>query len=90
VHLGAVRFGITGPLRYTMTGREAVALCEAIRPRTIVPVHYEGWKHFTEGRAELERALVTAPDEIRTAVRWLPAGRATDMAMAPVGRASWT
>jgi L-ascorbate metabolism protein UlaG (beta-lactamase superfamily) len=79
VHLGAVRFGITGPLRYTMTGREAVELCAAIRPRTIIPVHYEGWKHFTEGRAALERALAAAPDEIRAAVRWLSPGRATDV-----------
>jgi L-ascorbate metabolism protein UlaG (beta-lactamase superfamily) len=81
VHLGAVRFGITGPLRYTMTGREAVELCAAIRPGTIIPAHYEGWKHFTEGRAALERALAPAPDEVRAAVRWLPPGRATELTM---------
>ena len=79
VHLGAVRFGITGPLRYTMTAREAVALCEAIRPRTIVPVHYEGWAHFTEGRADVERAMAAAPPVVREAVRWLPAGQATEV-----------
>ena len=31
VHLGGVRFPVTGPLRYTMTGRDAVELCE-LRP----------------------------------------------------------
>ena len=27
VHLGGVRFPVSGPLRYTMTGAEAVELC---------------------------------------------------------------
>jgi L-ascorbate metabolism protein UlaG (beta-lactamase superfamily) len=85
VHVGAVRFGITGPLRYTLTGRDAVELCTAIRPGTIIPVHYEGWKHFSEGRPELERALAAAPDAIRAAVRWLPPGRATDVPMRRAG-----
>jgi L-ascorbate metabolism protein UlaG (beta-lactamase superfamily) len=39
LHLGAVRFGITGPVRYTMTAREAVDLCRLLRPRTVLPVH---------------------------------------------------
>ena len=51
LHLGGVRFPVTGPLRYTMTAREAVELCGLIRPRTVIPIHYEGWKHFRQGRA---------------------------------------
>jgi L-ascorbate metabolism protein UlaG (beta-lactamase superfamily) len=57
LHLGAVRFGITGPVRYTMTAREAVSLCDLIKPRTAVPVHYEGWGHFHEGRPAIEEAF---------------------------------
>jgi L-ascorbate metabolism protein UlaG (beta-lactamase superfamily) len=79
VHLGAVRFPVTGPLRYTLTAREAVELCAAIRPRTIVPVHYEGWKHFSEGREEAEREFARAPEEVRRAVRWLPIGAAVEI-----------
>ena len=56
LHLGGVRFPISGPLRYTMTGAEAVELCGALRPRTAIPIHYEGWKHFREGREAVERA----------------------------------
>jgi L-ascorbate metabolism protein UlaG (beta-lactamase superfamily) len=56
LHLGAVRFGITGPVRYTMTAREAVSLCDLIKPRTVLPVHYEGWGHFHEGRPAIEEA----------------------------------
>ena len=50
VHLGGVKFPVSGPLRYTMTAAEAVELCGLIRPRTAIPIHYEGWKHFRQGR----------------------------------------
>jgi L-ascorbate metabolism protein UlaG (beta-lactamase superfamily) len=80
LHLGGVRFPVTGPLRYSMTARQAVELCGLIRPRTVIPVHYEGWKHFQESRATIERELATAPDDIRRAVHWLPLGVAVDLA----------
>jgi L-ascorbate metabolism protein UlaG (beta-lactamase superfamily) len=76
VHLGGVRFHVTGPLRYTLTAREAVELCRLIRPRTVIPIHYEGWSHFREGRAEIERELAAAPD---VPVRWLPIGEPTEL-----------
>jgi L-ascorbate metabolism protein UlaG (beta-lactamase superfamily) len=45
LHLGGVRFPVTGPVRYSITAEEAVELCGLIRPHTAIPVHYEGWKH---------------------------------------------
>jgi L-ascorbate metabolism protein UlaG (beta-lactamase superfamily) len=74
VHLGGVRFPVSGPLRYTMTAAEAAELCGLIDPRTIVPIHYEGWKHFREGRAAAERAFAAAPGELAARVRWLELG----------------
>ncbi|TDC52921.1 MBL fold metallo-hydrolase [Jiangella ureilytica] len=74
VHVGGVRFGITGPLRYTMTGRDAVSLIGALRPRVAVPVHYEGWSHFADGPAGLDAALAAAPDDVRARVRRLTLG----------------
>jgi L-ascorbate metabolism protein UlaG (beta-lactamase superfamily) len=74
VHLGGVRFPVTGPVRYTLTARDAVELCQLVRPRTIVPVHYEGWSHFKDGREDAERAFAAAPPEIRDRVHWLPLG----------------
>ncbi len=76
LHLGAVRFPVTGPLRYTMTAHDAVELCRLIRPRTAIPIHYEGWRHFHEGRAAIERELARAPEDIRRRIRWLPIGEA--------------
>ena len=62
-----MRFPITGPLRYTMTAGEAVELCGLARPHTAIPIHYEGWKHFREGRDAAERAFAAAPAEVRDA-----------------------
>jgi L-ascorbate metabolism protein UlaG (beta-lactamase superfamily) len=58
LHLGGARFPVSGPVRYTMTARQAVELCGLIRPRTVIPIHYEGWKHFREGRG---RSSVNSP-----------------------------
>jgi L-ascorbate metabolism protein UlaG (beta-lactamase superfamily) len=74
IHLGGVRFPITGPLHYTMTAAQAIELLGLVAPRTAIPTHYEGWKHFREGRAEVERELAAAPAAVRESIRWLPIG----------------
>jgi L-ascorbate metabolism protein UlaG (beta-lactamase superfamily) len=80
IHLGGVRFPITGPVRYSMTARDAVQLCRVIRPRIAIPVHYEGWKHFQQSRDEIDRELAKAPPDIRERIRWLPLGVEVDIA----------
>jgi L-ascorbate metabolism protein UlaG (beta-lactamase superfamily) len=80
LHLGGVRFPITGPVRYTMTAQDAVELCQLIRPHTAIPIHYEGWKHFKQGREAIERELAGAPEDVRRRFRWLPIGSAVDLA----------
>jgi L-ascorbate metabolism protein UlaG (beta-lactamase superfamily) len=77
LHLGGVRFPVSGPVRYTMTAKEAVELCGLVQPHTVVPIHYEGWRHFREGREAIERELTGAPADLRERVRWLPIGEAT-------------
>jgi hypothetical protein len=42
-----------------------------VRPRIAVPIHYEGWAHFKQGREAIERELAAAPD---VHVQWLPIG----------------
>jgi L-ascorbate metabolism protein UlaG (beta-lactamase superfamily) len=78
LHLGSVRFPVTGPLRYTMTADDAVTVCRLLRPHTVIPVHYEGWSHFSQGRSADEAAFASAPDVGET-VRWLPIGQPVDI-----------
>ncbi len=80
LHLGGVQFPVTGPVRYTMTARDAVELCSLIRPRTAIPIHYEGWKHFRQGREAIEREFARAPEDVRRRIRWLPIGDAVELA----------
>ena len=49
------------------------------RPRVAVPIHYEGWKHFRQGRAEIERQLAAAPADPRERFRWLEIGKMTEL-----------
>lgn len=74
LHLGGVQFPVSGPLRYTMTARDAVELTGLIEPRTAIPIHYEGWKHFRQGRAAIERELAAAPTGISGRFRWVELG----------------
>ena len=69
-----MRFPVTGPLRYTMTGREAIELTGLVKPKLAIPIHYEGWRHFREGRETVERELAAAPPEVRDRFRWVPIG----------------
>jgi L-ascorbate metabolism protein UlaG (beta-lactamase superfamily) len=74
LHLGGVRFPVTGPIRYTMTAADAVELCGLLQPHVAIPLHYEGWRHFREGRGAIERELAAAPPGIRDRFRWLAIG----------------
>jgi L-ascorbate metabolism protein UlaG (beta-lactamase superfamily) len=79
LHLGGVKFPISGPVHYTMTAKQAVELCQLVEPSTVIPIHYEGWQHFREGREAIEREFAKAPDGLRERIRWLPIGDPTEL-----------
>ncbi|MGX5654910.1 MBL fold metallo-hydrolase [Geodermatophilus nigrescens] len=79
LHLGGVRFPVSGPLRYSMTGRQAARVARLTAPRVVVPVHHEGWSHFRQGRAGAERELAAAPEDVRRRFRWVERGVATEV-----------
>ena len=72
IHLGGVRFPVTGPARYTMNAAEAARVARELDLKTLLPIHYEGWKHFRQGRSDVEG--VFADKGIADLVRWLSAG----------------
>lgn len=65
--LGAARVSAAAP-HITLTAEEGVRIARALPAATIVPVHYEGWKHFSEGRDDITRTFAAAGLEDR--LRW--------------------
>jgi L-ascorbate metabolism protein UlaG (beta-lactamase superfamily) len=60
LNIGAARVPEIGPYHLTMTSAEAVEAARAFGDATIVPLHYEGWAHFSEGRADVAREFEKA------------------------------
>ena len=71
--LGAAKVRVAGDWPLTFTAAEAVAAARAFDRAAIVPVHYEGWEHFSESRQDIDAAFATAGLSHR--LRWLRAGR---------------
>ena len=46
-----------GVLQITMDGEQAVRLSHDIEPRVVVPMHFEGWNHFEEGKQALQEVF---------------------------------
>jgi hypothetical protein len=46
-----------GPFHLTMNTNDAIETAHAFPDAAIVPVHYEGWAHFTPTGDDLERAF---------------------------------
>lgn len=78
LHLGCVHLGPFGDAAFSLSAEEAVAYAAALRAQTIVPLHYEGWKHFSENRAAAESVFKRASLDVN--VRWLEPGEATRFA----------
>jgi L-ascorbate metabolism protein UlaG (beta-lactamase superfamily) len=57
--MGAARVREVGPHHVTMTAEEGVEAARVFPKATIVPLHFEGWAHFTESRETIVRAFAT-------------------------------
>jgi L-ascorbate metabolism protein UlaG (beta-lactamase superfamily) len=75
LNLGAAKVAVAGPDPLTFTADQAVELARAWPETLIIPLHFEGWSHFSEGRAEIARVFAAAGLETR--LRWLEPGKHT-------------
>jgi L-ascorbate metabolism protein UlaG (beta-lactamase superfamily) len=75
--MGAARVREVGPANLTFTGTEGVEAARALSHATIVPLHYEGWQHFSEGRADIDRAFAAAG--LAERLRWPEPGRSATL-----------
>jgi len=64
-----------GPFNLTMNTNDAIETAHAFPDATIVPVHCEGWAHFSQGRADLEASFKALG--IGARLRMLEPGRST-------------
>lgn len=75
LHFGAARVQRFGAANLTLTGAEGARLALLMPQATIIPVHYEGWTHLSEGRTEIEQAFADAGSAER--LRFLEPGQPT-------------
>jgi L-ascorbate metabolism protein UlaG (beta-lactamase superfamily) len=77
LYMGAARVAVAGPAHLTLSADEGVAVARAFPGATIVPVHYEGWRHFSESRADIESGFASAG--LASRLHWLTAGRREEL-----------
>lgn len=58
--MGAARVVEVGPAHLTFTAEEAVEAARAFGSAAILPLHHEGWSHFSESRRQIQAAFDSA------------------------------
>jgi L-ascorbate metabolism protein UlaG (beta-lactamase superfamily) len=66
-----------GPFSLTMNTNDTLETAHAFPSATIVPVHYEGWAHFSESRSDLEKSFDALG--VRSRLKVLEPGVATEV-----------
>lgn len=80
--MGAACVAAVGPWHLTFTAEEGVEAARALGSAVVVPVHFEGWEHFSESRPEIARAFAAAG--LAGRLRWPAPGEPTDI-VTPTG-----
>jgi L-ascorbate metabolism protein UlaG (beta-lactamase superfamily) len=57
LHLGRAKLEALGDATLSLSAEEAVRYAEALKARRVIPAHFEGWAHFTQGRGEIRRVF---------------------------------
>lgn len=68
LNMGAALVEAAGPAPLTMTADDAIQLARAMPEAEIVPLHFEGWAHFTEPKEVIDQAFRAAGLQQR--LRW--------------------
>jgi L-ascorbate metabolism protein UlaG (beta-lactamase superfamily) len=79
LNLGAARVAEVGPFHLTMTSEEGAQAARTFKDAAIVPLHFEGWAHFSEGRDKIVEAFSAA--KLQDRLRWPKAGEPISIEM---------
>ena len=77
LNMGAARVLEVGPAHLTFTADEAVVAARAFADAIIIPMHYEGWEHWSESQQQIEDAFASAGLEDR--LQWMEPGARTQV-----------
>jgi len=75
--MGAARVAAVGPWPLTFTATDGVEAAHTFKDAIIVPLHFEGWEHFSESRDQIQATFHEAGLESR--LRWLERGHVIDL-----------
>jgi L-ascorbate metabolism protein UlaG (beta-lactamase superfamily) len=74
--MGAARVPEVGPQHLTFTAAEAVSAARLFGDAVIVPLHFEGWAHYSESRSHIDAAFADA--RLTHRLRILESGEVAD------------
>jgi len=77
--MGAARVPEVGPHHLTFTAAEAVTATRLFKNAAIVPVHFEGWAHYSESRSHIDAAFAAA--RLTHRLRMLEPGGVADFSL---------
>jgi len=69
LNMGAARVVAAGPAPLTMTATDGIEVARAMPEAAIVPLHFDGWAHFSESKQVIEQTFKAAGLEHR--LRWV-------------------
>lgn len=75
--MGAAKVAAVGPQHLTMTAHEAAELATHMPRARIMPLHFEGWAHFSEGRDLIQSVFAAAGRSDR--LIWGEPGKRVDL-----------
>lgn len=82
MHGGCVGFPALDAMGFgphTFDGRQMAAAARLLKPRILIPVHYDGWAHFRQGREALAAEL--RESELQSETLWLTKGELTPVSL---------
>jgi L-ascorbate metabolism protein UlaG (beta-lactamase superfamily)/quinol monooxygenase YgiN len=70
--VGAAKIPLLGDAYLTLTSAQAAEAARILGAGQVIPLHYQGWSHFTEGADELRAAFAAARLDSRLILLRLP------------------
>lgn len=75
LHLGCVQLPVMPGMHFTMSAEEACDYARRLGARQVIPLHYEHWGHFTEGKQQAQAVFDSEPAFGQ--ILWLASGQRT-------------